>query len=106
MLRDVSEVVGICEDEHTLACCEVAEATMVQVTPSQVLCCGLHALHDECEPPPQQLSRPPKDGTLDRESTACMQSRPVPNLDATLIMTVQPGGENLHSRWPTRCIEF
>ena len=51
MLRDVSEVVGICEDEHTLACCEVAEATMVQVTPSQVLCCGLHALHDECEPP-------------------------------------------------------
>lgn len=40
-MKDVSEVVEICENEPTIACGEIAEGFIVQTTTSQVRCCSL-----------------------------------------------------------------
>ena len=49
LMKDVSEIVEICENEPTIACGEIAEGFFVQTTTSQVRCCSLLDIQGEFE---------------------------------------------------------
>ena len=49
MIQDVSETVGIYEGERTIACGEIGEGYLAQLTPSQARFCSLLPLRDYCK---------------------------------------------------------
>lgn len=49
-MKDVSETVNLCESEPTVACGEIEEGFIVQITGTQVRCCSLLDLQGRLSP--------------------------------------------------------
>lgn len=49
-MKDVSEMVNVCESERTIACGQIAEGVLAQITCHQIRCCSLLPLIENCNP--------------------------------------------------------